>query len=66
MASYGVDLFGGGNVMRTGLGINLYFSDQFYLQSSFEYSDLIFKQDKVNYNSNKYGVNFGLGWNLGR
>lgn len=66
MASYGVDLFGGGNVMRTGLGINLYFSDQFYLQSSFEYSNLTFKQDKVNYNSNKYGVNFGLGWNLGR
>ena len=52
--------------MRTGLGINLYFSDQFYLQSSFEYSNLTFKQDKVNYNSNKYGVNFGLGWNLGR
>lgn len=66
MASYGVDLFGGGNVIRTGLGINFYLTDQFYLQSSVEYSNLNFKQDKINYNSNKYSVNFGLGWNLGR
>ena len=66
MASYGLDLFGGGDVIRAGAGVNLYISKNMYFQASYDYSNLKYVQDALNYNSNKYNLNFGIGWNFSK
>lgn len=65
-ASYGADLIGKGTVSRAGIGSNFYFGDNLYFQAMVEYSNLSFKQDEINYNSNKLGVNVGIGYNLSK
>lgn len=65
-ASYGVDLNGGGNVSKVGLGTNLYVSKSIYLQLLTEYSNLTYVQDDQKYNSSKIVYTFGFGWNLGK
>lgn len=65
-ASYGVDLNGGGNVSKVGLGTNLYVSKSIYLQLLTEYSNLTYVQDNQKYNSSKIVYTFGFGWNLGK
>lgn len=63
-ASYGADFNGGGYVSRANSGVNLYLSNNVYLQLLGEYSNLNFKQGETKYNTDRIGVNFGVGFKL--
>jgi hypothetical protein len=64
-ASYGADFNGGGYVSRANSGVNIYLSNKVYLQLLGEYSNLNFKQGETKYNTDRIGVNFGVGIKFG-
>lgn len=67
LSNYAKAQFGGNNggfVSRIALGLNYELYDGFYLNSNVEYSNLLFKNNYNQFNSNKISINYGIKYNF--
>ena len=67
LSNYAKAQFGGNNggfVSRFALGLNYELYDGFYLNSNLEYSNLLFKNNYNQFNSNKISINYGIKYNF--